>query len=970
MEEFIEHQVDQNKERPSLVVVGNGMVGHHFIKKLKSAGLMKVYDVSIFGAEVDPAYDRVSLSSYMTRVSKEDLTLIGPGDYDGITVILGDEVIEIDRTSKKISSCCGRKVSYDILVLACGSVPYVPQIANSDLKRCHVYRTFKDIEDIRASALGASHAVVAGAGLLGLEAAGALRELGLDVELVEFADRPLPLQIDAGGGTILRRYLEEMKLGLHFSVGISSINADNDEGVKSVTLSDGSELNADLVVFATGVRPSDKLAREAGLDIGPRGGIAVDGHCQSSDPSIFAIGECASANGIVYGLVAPGYSMAETVVQHLAGEKVHFANGDTSAKLKLLGVEVASFGDAFGMTEGCLDATYMDNFAKTYKKLILSGDAKKLLGGILVGDVSSYGIMRTICSSSTELDFEVESLLVSQSSETVALGVMDPKATICSCNNVSVGELRSCIIDGENWDLGSIKSKSGAGTGCGSCVGFVKSLLDQELANAGKEVSRGLCEHFSCSRQELYDLVRAKGIRTFHELIAKHGQGGGCDICKPTVASILASCHGAHPLEGELSSLQDTNDHVLANLQKDGSYSVVPRIPGGEITPAGLIAIGEIASEFNLYTKITGAQRIDMFGAHLEDLPKIWRRLVDEGFESGHAYGKALRTVKSCVGSTWCRYGVQDSVALAIELELRYRGLRSPHKVKAGVSGCARECAEAKGKDVGVIATERGWNLYVGGNGGFTPHHAELLACDLDHDTLISYIDRYLMYYIRTADRLQRTSSWLENLDGGINHLKDVIINDSLGLCEELELAMKRHVENYSDEWHDALADPEILARFTTFVNEPGRKDPSITFMPERSQCRPNISMKIPQKLDISQRKASQRQLNSQKTWTPVCNYDDITPNRPVAALINGEQIALVKTSLGKIYALDNKDPFSRANVIARGLVGTKNGYEVIISPMYKQAFDLETGKCLDDSNIEIETKRARVRSGRIEVAL
>lgn len=972
MESFYECESESNLERSSLVVIGNGMVGHHFIMKLKHAGLTDIFDVSIFGAEPDMAYDRVALSSYMDKASKQDLTLVSPGDYDGITTFHGDEVIELDAISKKITSAAGRKVSYDILVLATGSVPFVPAISGTDLDRCHVYRTFSDIDDIRHSASSSRKAVVVGAGLLGLEAAGALRDLGVEVEVVEFADRPLSLQVDAGGGAILRRSLEDLGLGLRFSVSVSSVNSDGNGGVGSVSLSDGTVIYTDLVVFATGIRPVDKLAKEAGLEIAPNGGVAVDDHCRSSDPSIFAIGECASSAGTIYGLVAPGYAMADVVTQFLAGEDSVFVTGDTSSKLKLLGVEVASFGDAFGASEGSLDVVYMDNIAKTYKRLVLSEDAKRLLGGILVGDVSSYFLMRSLCNSSSELEIEVEQLLVSQYSEPVSMGVVDPKVIVCSCNNVTIGEVQTCITQEQNWDLASIKFNSRAGTGCGSCVGFVKSILDKALINSGKEVSRAICSHFDYSRQELFDLIRVEGITTFSDLVRRHGVGGGCDICKPAVASILASCHGEHPLEGELASLQDTNDHVLANLQRDGSYSVVPRIPGGEITPAGLVAIGTIASEFNLYTKITGAQRIDMFGARLSDLPKIWRRLVDEGFESGHAYGKALRTVKSCVGSTWCRYGVQDSVALAIELELRYRGLRSPHKLKAGVSGCARECAEAKGKDIGVIATERGWNLYVGGNGGFTPRHGELLASDLDHDTLVRYVDRYLMYYIRTADRLQRTASWIESKDGGLNHLIDVVVHDSLGLAKDLEEAMKRHVEKYSDEWSDTLDDPEKLKRFITFVNDPEREDPSITFVPQRDQYKPAVPVKISAKAladenDGGRAPSGKKSLAS--NWTEVCGYDDLTADRPVAAWVNGGQIAVVKTTGGEVFALENMDPVSGANVMSRGLVGTKGDAKVIISPMYKHAFDLETGKCLDDSAVVIKTKRTRVHSGKIEVA-
>jgi nitrite reductase (NADH) large subunit len=340
--------------------------------------------------------------------------------------------------------------------------------------------------------------------------------------------------------------------------------------------------------------------------------------------------------------------------------------------------------------------------------------------------------------------------------------------------------------------------------------------------------------------------VRGRGIRTFSQLVAEHGKGRGCDICKPAVASILASQGNGYILDGEQAALQDTNDHFLANLQRDGTYSVVPRIPGGEITPERLIVIGEVARDFGLYTKITGGQRIDLFGARVEQLPGIWRRLVDAGFESGHAYGKALRTVKSCVGTTWCRYGVQDSVGLAIALELRYRGLRAPHKVKAAVSGCARECAEARGKDFGVIATEVGWNLYVGGNGGFRPRHADLLVSDLSTEDLVRCVDRFLMFYVRTADRLQRTATWIEAMEGGLDHLRAVIVDDSLGIAADLDAAMTRHVDTYADEWRATLEDPERLRRFVSFVNAPDLPDPSISFATERHQPVPTGSARRP----------------------------------------------------------------------------------------------------------------------------
>jgi nitrite reductase (NADH) large subunit len=516
--------------------------------------------------------------------------------------------------------------------------------------------------------------------------------------------------------------------------------------------------------------------------------------------------------------------MAEVVADRLFGGTGVFGAADTSTKLKLLGVDVASFG----VIEGPLDVTFTDPATRVYAKLVLSDDAKTLLGGVLVGDANAYGTLRA--SLGGPLPAPPLALLAPAGSGTeVALA---GSAQVCSCNAVTKDTITCAIRERGCTDVSGVKAATRAGTTCGSCVPLLKSLL----AESGVAMSKSLCEHFQHSRQELFDLVRVRGITTFTALISAHGQGRGCDICKPVVASILASTTGTYILDGEQAALQDTNDHFLANIQRNGTYSVVPRIPGGEITPDKLIVIGEVARDFGLYTKITGGQRIDLLGARVEQLPRIWRRLVDAGFESGHAYGKALRTVKSCVGSTWCRYGVQDSVALAIALELRYRGLRSPHKVKAGVSGCARECAEARSKDFGIIATESGWNLYLGGNGGFRPRHAELFASDLSTEDLVRTVDRFLMFYIRAADRLQRTAAWIEAMDGGLSYLREVIVDDSLGVAAELDEAMARHVATYVDEWRSTVDDPGRAARFISFVNAPDTPDASITFAQERGQ--------------------------------------------------------------------------------------------------------------------------------------
>ena len=808
------------------VVVGHGMVGHRFVEALRARDEAAEWKVTVLCEEPLPAYDRVGLSSYVGAWDHTELALAG-NDYPDDALVemrTGVRADRIDRDHRIVVTSAGDSVGYDALVLATGSYPFVPPITGHDLPACFVYRTLDDLDKIRARADAAGPGavgVVVGGGLLGLEAANALKKMGMTPHVIEFAPRLMPLQVDEGGGALLARLVTELGLNVHVGVGTSSI-VENSDGALTVELSDGTTIEAALLVFSAGVRPQDRLARESGLEIGERGGIMVDIGCSTADPAVYAIGECAAVEGRCYGLVAPGYSTAEVVADRLLGGAAQFPGADMSTKLKLMGVDVASFGDAMGATPGALEVVFSDAPKGTYAKLVVTDDAKTLLGGILVGDASAYSLLRPLVGRELPGD---PGALISPAAEQVGIGALPDDAEICSCNGVSKGAICSAIDEGA-CDLATVKSCTTAGTTCGGCLPSIKSLL----AASGVVLSKSLCEHFVQSRAELYEIVRATNTRTFSGLIAKYGTGKGCDICKPVVASILASTSSDHILDGEQASLQDTNDHFLANIQKNGTYSVVPRMPGGECTPEQLIVIGEVARDFGLYTKVTGGQRIDMFGARVEQLPAIWKRLVDAGMESGQAYGKSLRTVKSCVGSTWCRYGVQDSVGMAVDLENRYRGLRSPHKIKFGVSGCARECAEARGKDVGIIATEGGWNLYVGGNGGQSPKHAQLLASNLDDATLVSYIDRYLMFYVRTADRLQRTAPWLESLDGGLDHLRAVVCEDSLGIGAELEADMARHVAGYKDEWAGVLEDENKLGRFVSFVNAPGEADPTIAF--------------------------------------------------------------------------------------------------------------------------------------------
>lgn len=831
-------------DKQRLLIIGNGPVGHQFIESIIESGQGGQFDITVIGEEPRPAYDRVHLTAWFETREAASLNMVKDGFYsdNNITALTHEKVISIDRTAQTVSTDKGVEYGYDKLILATGSFPFVPPVPGHDRKNCFVYRTIEDLEAITAAAATAKVGAVVGGGLLGLEAAKAIMDLGLKTHVIEFAPRLMAVQVDEGGGALLRRKIEDLGVSVHTQKNTQQI-IDGDDCVHKLQFADGAELETDILVFSAGIRPQDALARQCELDVGERGGIVIDNACRTSDPAIYAIGECALWGGRIYGLIAPGWDMARVAADHVLGgiEEKAFTGADMSTKLKLMGVDVASIGDAHASTPGAKCYTFIDEKAEVYKKIVVSSDGQHLLGSVLIGEANDYGTLLQFALNKITLPEQPESMILPSldGSAGAGLGVdaLPDVAQICSCNNVSKGDL-CAAVQGGAMTVGDLKACTKAATTCGGCTALVGQVLNAELTKMGVEVNTDLCEHFPYTRQEIFHLVKVGHIKTFDELLEKHGSGHGCEICKPTAASIMASCWNDYILEPSLAGLQDTNDRYLANMQKNGTYSVVPRMAGGEVTPDGLIAVGQVAKKYDLYTKITGGQRVDLFGATLDQLPKIWTELIAAGFESGHAYGKSLRTVKSCVGSTWCRYGVQDSVGQAIDLENRYKGLRSPHKLKMAVSGCTRECAEAQSKDVGVIATEKGWNLYLCGNGGMKPRHADLFASDIDTDTMLKYIDRFLMFYVRTADRLQRTSVWMENLEGGLDYLRQVIIDDSLGICGELEAEMNHVVDTYQCEWKTTVENPEKVKQFRSFVNADS-SDKEIVFIQERGQIRP-----------------------------------------------------------------------------------------------------------------------------------
>ncbi|MHB1176976.1 MAG: nitrite reductase large subunit NirB [Daejeonella sp.] len=825
------------KGRKKIVVVGNGMVGHKFCEKI----LLKTdqYDLMVFGEEPRIAYDRVHLSEYFSGKTADDLSLSSLDWYreNQITLHLGNPIKEINREEKTIHSYNGLIEKYDYLILATGSSPFVPNIPGIEKEGVFVYRTIEDLEKMKKHAAKSRTGAVLGGGLLGLEAAKALLDLGMeDTHIIEFASRLMPRQIDDAGSKLLQAKLSQLALKVHLNKSTAAILGD--QQIEGLQFTDDSIMKLDMLVISAGIRPRDEIARLCGLEVSSRGGIIVNEHMQTSDEHIFAIGECALFEGMIYGLVAPGYEMAEVASSFLSEGSKQFKGFDMSTKLKLIGVDVASYGDAFIAEPDCTSIIFEDTHKGIYKRINISHDGKYLLGGILIGDADAYNMLLQTVNNKIILPPNPEDLILGArgGSSTEGAGIMSlpDDALVCSCEAVTKGVICSAVTECDITTVDGMKKGTKAGTGCGGCVPMLKDLINGTLKENGLYIKNVLCEHFDYSRQELLDLIRINHIKTYDQVLDTFGKGDGCEVCKPAIASILAGLWNELILKQD--TIQDSNDRFLANIQKGGTYSVVPRIPGGEITADKLIVIGQVAKDYNLYTKITGGQRIDLFGAHLNDLPAIWSKLIDAGFESGHAYGKSLRTVKSCVGSTWCRFGLHDSVSFAIEIENRYKGLRSPHKLKGGVSGCVRECAEAQAKDFGIIATEKGWNLYICGNGGSKPQHAQLLATDIDHNTCIKYLDRFLMFYIKTADPLTRTATWLNKMEGGMSYLKNVLINDSLGIAENLELEIAELIAQYKCEWKEVVESDLMKKKFNHFVNAPEEKDPHVVFEPLREQ--------------------------------------------------------------------------------------------------------------------------------------
>ncbi|KAF1992544.1 nitrite reductase [Aulographum hederae CBS 113979] len=1006
----VKDELPKDTKRKRVVVVGLGMVGIAFIEKLMKFDVKRrEHDIIVIGEEAHLAYNRVGLTSFFEHRQVENLYLNPKEWYSSmpegsLNYHLNTLVTEIDSSAKTVKTSSGTTVPYDILVLATGSDAVLPRhTPGHDAKGVFVYRTIEDLEKLiqySATRKGGVGAVVGG-GLLGLEAAKAmmdLEEFG-QVKLIERNRWVLSRQLDADAGGMVVEQVRSLGLDVMLSKRVGKVITDEDNAIKAVKFEDGEEMECACICFAIGIKARDELARKAGIKCADRGGgIVVQPDLSTSTPDIYAIGECASWENQTFGLIAPGIEMADVLAFNLTQAKAHsprkFKRPDLSTKLKLLGVEVASFGDFFAdrdgpkelpskrgavKKEGTIESkdrvktltegpapppvkalTYKDPFQQVYKKYLFTMDGKYLLGGMMIGDTKDYIKLVPMVKEQKALEVPPSEFIVGASKGEDDTDDLSDETQICSCHNVTKGDVSNAVKDGTCKSIGDVKSCTKAGTGCGGCMPLVTTIFNKTMTGMGQEVKNHLCPHFEYSRADLFNIIYVKKLQSFPEIMKQCGKDPdslGCEACKPTIGSIIASLFNKHIIDAPRKGLQDTNDKFLANIQRNGTFSVIPRVSGGEITPEKLIIIGTVAKKYNLYCKITGGQRIDMFGAKKQDLIAIWTELVEGGMESGHAYAKSLRTVKSCVGTTWCRFGIGDSVGMAIRLEERYKSIRSPHKIKGGVSGCVRECAEAQNKDFGLIATEKGFNLFVGGNGGANPRHSELLAKDVPPDDVVPILDRYLSFYIRTADKLQRTARWIENLPGGIKYLREVILEDKLGICADLEKQMEDLVGSFFCEWTEAINDPEKRKMFSQFANtEENIVDP-IEPTQERGQERPSYWPKESVKEDFRGTKWSEL------TWQPMVeasSFKDIATGDSQAIKRGDTQLAIFKIR-GKFYCTQQMCPHKRAFILADGLIGddVKNNKLWVSCPLHKRNYELggeNAGKCGNDDEVNIAT--------------
>ncbi len=796
-------------QKQKLVVVGNGMAGARAVEEILARGGARKFEIAMFGDEPYGNYNRILLSDVLNGSHDASDIFLNPLSWyrdNDIRLHAGVRAEKILRTARQVVGSGGVVEDYDILIIATGSVPFMPPIENvygpdeRYLPGVFAFRSLNDCNSITDYAMGKRSAAVIGGGLLGLEAARGLQNFSLDVNVIQLGDTLMRQQLDAPAGAILKKTLEQ--LGIRVHIGKSTKRVLGDGRVEGLRFADGSELACDLVVIAAGIKANSELALRSGLTV--ERGIVVDNHLTTDDPRIFAIGECAQHRGQVYGLVAPLWEQAKVLADRLTGANPNAAyhGSKVATKLKVMGVEVASMGITEPTDEGDEVVQFTEPKKGTYKKLIIRNG--RLIGSILLGDISKAPYLTQTFERSTPVPEERLSMLfdIGAPSQAASVETMPPDMQVCNCNGVSKGKIAECVKSGKRTMKG-VMDATRAGMGCGACKSMVSQVIEWACGGAAEvdPAADYYVPGVPLPKPELVRAIREHGLRSVSAVFAALAGGAEDPGSKPGLASLLNQLW-ADEYQDERDA-RFINDRVHANIQKDGTFSVIPQMPGGVTSPAQLRRIADVAEKYRVpLVKLTGGQRIDLLGVKREDLPSMWR---DLGMPSGFAYAKRYRTCKSCVGTDFCRFGLGDSMKLAQEVEQRFQGLDAPGKLKLAAAGCPRNCSEALVKDVGVVAVEGGkWEIYVGGAAGAHIRKGDLLCTVTTHADVLRIAGRFLQYYRENAKYLERTYGFVARV--GVEKLRSVVVDDSEGIAERLDQAMQRSVDAYRDPWLEADA--------------------------------------------------------------------------------------------------------------------------------------------------------------------
>ncbi|MDE1145939.1 MAG: nitrite reductase large subunit NirB [Azospirillaceae bacterium] len=814
--------------RQKLVVVGNGMAGMRTVDELLKRAPLK-YDITVFGAEPHVNYDRIMLSSVLAGEKDLEQIVINPRswyDENGIDLIVGDAVVAIDTAARTVTSAAGRVVAYDKLLLATGSRPIAPPVPGLDLPGVCAFRDIADVNTMIQASEQHSRAIVIGGGLLGLEAANGLLRRGMQVAVVHLMGTLMERQLDKAAAELLQRELDER--GMNFFTNGQTEAIFGDGRVQGVRLADGREIPGDLVVLAIGIRPNVDLAKAAGLAINR--GVEVGDDMRTSVPEIFAVGECVEHRGKTYGLVAPLWDMAKVCADHLAREDAvsDYVPAAMATRLKVTGIDLFSAGDFIG-DETTEEVVFRDAARNTYKRLVLRDDT--LVGAVLYGDAQDGGWYFQLLREGKPLGSLRDTVIFGQAfgnlaagaptaDPTVAVAALPDAAEICGCNGVCKGKILGAIAEHGLTTPEGVRARTKASASCGSCTPQVEQLLTLALGDGYAAKPAGekpMCKCTSHSHDQVRRAITGQALRTMPEVMGALGwtTPDGCHVCRPALNFYLLVAWPGEYVDDQQSRF--VNERMHANIQKDGTYSVIPRMWGGLTTADELRAIADVVDKYAIPTvKVTGGQRIDLLGVKREQLPHVWKDLNDAGMVSGHAYGKALRTVKTCVGSEWCRFGTQDSTGMGVKLERMTWGSWHAHKVKLAVSGCPRNCAEATIKDFGVVAVDSGWELHVGGNGGIHVRATDLLCKVTTEEEVLEYCGAYLQLYREEARYLERTAPWLERV--GLAHVKARVVEDEAG--RRALHAKFLHAQTFSqnDPWAERAPGADAAAPFRTLA--------------------------------------------------------------------------------------------------------------------------------------------------------